>query len=125
MCKSDDSMTALEFVAIGTVCAVLAPESSPDIASFVKIVNIKYAKEDITDEYGSTIIADHYYIEGKYLLKENVLKNGNTYKMNKKASYLYKECIVYPFVNTTEKQGTYTVLDTELCKIESTGISTL
>ena len=30
MCKSDDDMTALEFVAIGTVCAVLAPESSPD-----------------------------------------------------------------------------------------------
>ena len=97
--------------------------------SVVKIDDIKYTKENVTDEYGSAIITGHYYIEGKYLLKENVLKNGNTYKTNRKASYLYKECIVYPFVNTTEKRGTYTAFNIELCEIlafiESTGISAL
>ena len=40
----------------GTVCAVLAPNSSPDTVNFVKITDIKYAKDDMMDEYGSTII---------------------------------------------------------------------
>ena len=53
---SDQDTTALDFVAVGTVCAVLAPNSSPDTVNFVKITDIKYAKDDMMDEYGSTII---------------------------------------------------------------------
>ena len=69
------------------------------------------------DEYESTII------------KRACVKEWRRLQNGQETSFLYKECVMYPVVNTIEKRDTHIVLNTELCDIlsfiESTGISAL
>ena len=51
---------------------------------------IAYAESDVTDDYGITILQEHYYFNGRYLLKEQSLKAGDLYKIYTSVTFLYK-----------------------------------
>ena len=44
-------------------------------------------------------------------------KSGNLYKLDTKTTYLYKEYVVYPFVNNVNKGEKLLHENTELCKV--------
>ena len=45
------------------------------------------------------------YIKGRYLMRDFVKKDGEQFNINPKTTFMYKESIVYPFVNVQEKKG--------------------
>ena len=72
--------TVLEFVAVGTICAISAPEYSSDTVDFVKIDKVCFAKETVVDDYGMMILVGNHYFEGHHLLKDQSLISGATCK---------------------------------------------
>ena len=62
------------------------------------------AQENVSDDYGNVIGVGQSFIEGSYLEEVNSTKNGITYKLSKKIVFFYKESVVYPFAQLTEKR---------------------
>ena len=57
------------------------------------------ANDWIRDDYGNCFLAGQYYLKGYFLEKENMVKNGYIYKVNKKHfTIFFKESILYSFV---------------------------
>jgi hypothetical protein len=59
-----------------------------------------------------------------------ILKNGEQFNVNPKTTFLYKESIVYPFVNVQEKKGGKLFIDNQeltniIIYVQETGMSSL
>ena len=53
----------------------------------------------IRDSYRNCVLAGQHYLKGHFLEKDNMVKNGYIYKVNKKHfTIFFKESILYPFV---------------------------
>ena len=42
------------------------------------------------------------YLEVRYLLKDNETSNGFNYKLDSRVTYIFKESILYPFIQTEQ-----------------------
>ena len=103
-----DFETEEQFVLPGTICAVRSSKSSSDTFWLVKIKDSFEALIPMTDDYSNIVPAGHQYIEGKFLEKCETAKKGDYYKLQNKETYLYKESVVYPFVQLKEsKKGLF------------------
>ena len=65
------------------------------------------------------IPAGMMFIKGHFLEKvtEKSNKKVTIFKMAEKISFIYKESIVYPFVNITESKKGYTLSNTDYAEI--------
>ena len=65
--------------------AVAAAESSLDTVGFIKITNDSDMANDlISNSYGNCVLAGQHYLKEHFLEKDNMVKNGHIYKVNKK-----------------------------------------
>ena len=71
-----------------------------DTVWFIKITNDIYmANNLIRDSYGNCVLAGQHYSKAHFSLKDNMVKNGYVYKVNKKHfTIIFKVSILYPFV---------------------------
>ena len=83
----------------------------------MKVNTVEYAEDDVVDGYGMSILKGQYYFSGSYLLKDQTMKSGDLYKIDTNNTYLYKECVVYPFVTAIEKGERLLITNTELCNV--------
>ena len=128
----EEDQLMLDFSQKGTYCAIPAPEKSSETVKFVKIVehHINNAEfESVTDDWGQQIGPGHTYIEGRYCLPKKAKRNGTIYKIDSRKVYLFKECIVYPFVQFEVLGADLFLATTELCivvnAVENSGMATI
>ena len=61
--------------------------------------DIYMANNLIRDSYGNCVLAGRHYLKGHFPEKDNMVKYGYNYKVNKKHfTIFFKESILYPFV---------------------------
>ena len=61
--------------------------------------DIYMANNLIRDNYGNCVLAGQHYLKGHFPEKDNMVKYGYNYKVNKKHfTIFFKESILYPFV---------------------------
>ena len=61
--------------------------------------DIYMANNLIRDSYGNCVLAGRHYLKGHFPEKDNMVKYGYNYKVNKKHfTIFFKESIFYPFV---------------------------
>ena len=61
--------------------------------------DIYIANNLIKDSYGNCVVAGKHYLKAHFSVKENIVKNGYTDKVNEKDfTIFFKESILYPFV---------------------------
>ena len=78
---------------------VAVAESSVDTVCFIKINDIDITNDLIRDSYGNCVLAGQHYLKGHFLEKDNMVKNGYIYKINKKHfTIFFEESILYPSV---------------------------
>ena len=99
--------TAKEFLLPGSICAIAADAKSTDTIWFVYIVDVEEALDDKLDSYGHAIPPGHMYVRARYLERMGDTNKGQKYKLMSKEVFLYKESIVYPFVNMEQKKDHY------------------
>ena len=118
-----ESDVVLDFAQVGSIVAI--PESnekSSNTVSFVKIINqcTNESEDDITDGWGQVIKGGQDYFDVRYLSKSSENNKGSTYKVDKKTMFIFKESIVYPFVQADRREGKceiYFIGYEELCII--------
>ena len=60
---------------------------------------IYMANNLIRDSYGNYVLVGQHYLKAHFLEKDNMVKNGYIYKVNKKHfTIFFKESILYPLV---------------------------
>ena len=104
-----------DFILPNSFVAIAAGREDSDTVWFVKVidVNLTSTKEE-EDDYKNVIPAGNVFISGNFLERDTVAKKSVTYKINEnKIMYLYKESIVYPFVNFKEKKDSKLALENE------------
>ena len=94
----EDDKNVLEFVQIGTICAIPADKKSPDTVNFVKIiVHCTNDSDDqiMTDDISQTIVPSHIFIGGRYYLHQfcqHTLKTKGTLFQGKYCVPLCSTC---------------------------------
>ena len=122
--KEDDYADTRDFVVEGTICAIAASETSQDTVWFIFIINGETEATKLLEDTsghqvfpGQKIIASHYLEH-----KSTNARHGEVYEVDKnKVVYIYKESIVYPFVNfQVEHRGKkelYSLKNKDYCDI--------
>ena len=81
----EDYVISEDFLFPGTICAVVASETSQDSVWFIRIdFEEQDALELLTDGYGHCISSGQKCVAGKYLEKVGSKKQCQTYKLMKK-----------------------------------------
>ena len=95
-----------DFVTPDSYVAIAAPETSQDTVWFVKVikVNLCSAKEE-KDDYQNIIPKGTKYLSGYFLERDVIGAKSVSYKVEKrKKTFVYKESVVFPYVNFLEKE---------------------
>ena len=83
-----------------SVCAIALNCKSSDTLRFVLILEHKVAESNEADDYGHIIPEGCSFTSGHYFEKCDTVRKGQKFKiMADKKTYMYRESIVYPFVN--------------------------
>ena len=116
--EEEDIIISKEYILPGSVCAIAASESSIDTVWFVKVDSEEEtSSEEVADDYGNVIIPGQIYFKAKFLEKVSAKKNSQKYKLMKRNTFVYKSCIVYPFVNYSLDGEFYVITDSDLCEV--------
>jgi len=107
--------TATIVIVPDSVVAAAAPESSSDTFWIIK------ATEDVDcfnpknerDDYGHVIPAGNIYMKGHLLERVCTLKDSTLFNLSKK-KYLYKDSVVYPFVEIEEGKNVLMLSNTDI-----------
>ena len=79
----------------------------PGTIWFVYIVNVEEALDEKLDRYGHAIPPGHMFVRERYLERMEDTNKEQMYKLMLKEVFLYKESIVYLFVNMEHKKDHY------------------
>ena len=107
--SESEETDVLEFAQKDTICAIPASEKSHEAVDFVKI--LAHQSNDTMDQFlvddlGQRIGPGQEYLEGRYYLRKHSTAKGTIYQLDQRKVYFFKECIVYPFVQSeTIKDG--------------------
>ena len=96
--------TVDDFVLPGSFVAIAADDPT-ETFWFVQVidVNLSSTKNEV-DRYNKVIPPGTIYVSGYLLEKDTIGKKSVSYRINKsKLTYVYKESIVYPYVNFLAK----------------------
>ena len=124
-CETDQDIvdemhiTLSSFLEIGSVCDIAANDASFDTVFFVRILSDEVEAEDIiTDDFIHQISTKQIYYKCHYLEKSVEGSKGYTYIENrKKVVFVYKEAIVYPFVNFEAKKDKLFITMADYCDV--------
>ena len=90
-----------EFLMADSICAIAADSRSSDTVWFVRLhSNPEQATAYITDDCGHNIAPGQTYIHAFYYEKQKTTRNSQVYLLMNKVAYLYRDSIVYPYVNS-------------------------
>ena len=108
------------FLQVNSVCAVAADKKSYETVWFVKIIEEVTADKEIWDDYGVTVIEGETVLKALFLEKSSQTKTGQTSKLtSNKTTLLYKESVVYPFVNFKKGSDNYFISNNNFYEIIS------
>ena len=112
-------ITLSSFLEIGSICAIAANDASFDTVFFVCILSDEVESEDIiTDDFNHQISTKQIYYKCHYLEKSVECSTGYTYIENrKKVVFVYKEAIIYPFVNFGAKKDILFITMADYCDV--------
>ena len=118
------------FILPNSICAIAADTSSVNTVWFVKIIVDEIeADHDMGDDYGHTVATGVSFFTGNFLEEMYAVKDGCYYKMCKKDTFIFKESIVYPFVQFQPRKKGYFLPNTDLVEIlnyiEQNGLASL
>ena len=104
---------------VGSIVAIPASSKSVETVNFVKIVDqsTNESEREIVDDWGQ-VIKGESFLEGCYVFKSSKTINASRYKVDSRSIYIFKEFIVYPFVQADVAKGnmdTYFISNAELC----------
>ena len=125
-CETEDQdivdemhITLSSFLEIGSICAIAANDASFDTVFIVRILSDEVEPEDIiTDDFNHQISTKQIYYKCHYLEKSVEGSTGYTYIENrKKVVFVYKEAIVYPFVNFEAKKDKLFITMADYCDV--------
>ena len=71
---------------------------------FVYSIDVEEALDEQLDSYGHAIPPGHMFVRARYLERMGNTNKGQKYKLMLMEVCLYKESIVYPFVNMEQKK---------------------
>ena len=96
----------IDFLLADSIVAVAAAEDSSETMWFVKITKeVEQAENGLLDDYCNAVAAGESYLEGHFLEKQHETTRGFLYKVNlKKKTFFFKESVLYPFVNFSERK---------------------
>ena len=101
-----------EFFAVDSIVAVAVAENSPDTLWFIKVTKeVEESDQNLEDSWGNVVLVGQMHLRGYFLEREYSTAKGHLFKLNtKRETFLFKESIVYPFVNVEEqKKGLFFV----------------
>ena len=98
-----------DFLLPGSVCALAAANNSVDTLWFVQIKGEFESTTSVSDDYGHIVTPGQKYMLGHFLEQVSDQITSKTYKLIDKETIFYRESVVYPFVNVTEKKGKYII----------------
>ena len=95
-------------------------KNQSNTVSFVEVVAqcTNEGKKRIIDEWGQVIEGGQSYLEVRYLSKYSENNKGYRYKVDKRKMYIFKESIVYPFIQAERGKGkfeSYFITNEDLC----------
>ena len=82
-----------DFLLTGSVCALAAANNSVDTST------------SVSDDYGHIVTPGQKYMLGHFLEQVSDQITSKTYKLIDKETIFYRESVLYPFLNVTEKKG--------------------
>ena len=127
--EENDESNNNEFILPGSVCTMLSDSKDTESFWLISIVAIRETADDIVDDYRHHVQRNQQYIECHYLEKDDKTKKGHIYRMDSKIAFVFKECIIYPFVNIKQSGSKYILSDEDYCEvlryIEHSGFSHL
>ena len=89
---------------------------------FIKIIDQHVnntASDYVTDDWGQSIGTGQFYFEVNYCLRKSSKQSGTVYELGNRKVFLFKESIVYPFVQYAVTKGGI------IHFVEATGMSSL
>ena len=108
-----------EFILPGSICALAADQKSPDTVWFIKIDERIVPTAEMTDDYGHKVIQGQVCFKGRYLEKDSTSRKEQSFKLMNKFAFFFKDNVVYPFVNFTEKKDLYVITNNDFCDVIS------
>ena len=97
--ETDEEDNAYEFLQDGSVYVVAPSESSRDPIWLMKIERHLTASTDITDSAGVLVLKGQDYMEARWLEQHGETKAHVKFEIKDEIVFLFKESVVYPFVN--------------------------
>ena len=116
----------LDFFASGTICCIAADKESTKSFYFFYVEDVDCTAEcDMFDDYNHKIVAGQSYLAGHFLeeVTNKTQKGGYLYYINqKRTAFIFKESIIYPFVqfeegNKNKKLGHLFLMSENYCDI--------
>ena len=86
----------------GSICAVAPSERSRDPVWLMKIEQHRTAITDLTDSSGLSVCQGQEYLEAHWLEQHGETKTKMKFEVKSDTVFLFKESVVYPFVNHTQ-----------------------
>ena len=116
---NDDENTNIDdFFLPGSICVMASDNLDTESFWLLSIVSVNVAESDMMDDYHHVITKDQEYLECHYFEKQDKTRKGHVYRRDWKTAFIYKECIVYPFVNMEENiHNRYLLSNEEYCEI--------
>ena len=98
--------------------AVAAGSNSIDTVWFMKvIVNDCLSDGSCVDDYRSAVGQGVRYLKGHFLEKIDEKDDHKLYKLSTKQTLLYKESVVYPYINFQETKKGFALKNSDLMEI--------
>ena len=98
-----------DFVTPGTIVAAAAPKFSTDTVWLIKVVEVNWVlvTETSKNDYDHEIAPGIMHLSGHFLECNDRLSTlkATIYNLSDKTTYLFKESILYPFLNIHEKDN--------------------
>ena len=101
--EENDESNNDDFILPGSVCAMLSEGKDTESFWLISIVAIRETADNIVDDYRHHVRRNQQYIECHYSEKDDKTKKGHFYRMDSKIAFVFKECIIYPFVKIIVK----------------------
>lgn len=109
-----------ELLLPNSVCAIAANNKSSDTLWLVLILEQNVDESNEPDDYGHTIPKGCSFITGHYLEKCGTVRKKQKIKiMVDKKAYIYKESIIYAFVNLEKRNFLFIIYDNDLCDMSN------
>lgn len=106
-----------DFILPNTICAIAADNNSSDTVWFIRIIKEDVAVSEIMDDFGHVANGMKFF-RGNYLEQNKPVKDGVLYHLNsKRETFIYRESVVYPFVQFETRKNFFFLHNNELLEI--------